>query len=67
MAYVDKYGADAPHWPLPKVYPCARHSFDAKWPERVYFGHHLAYDAKATADALVRTRQFFDEHLNAEP
>ena len=66
-AYVDKYGPDAPHRPSLTVYPGARHSFDAKRPDRVYFGHHLAYDAKATADALKRTRQFLDEHLNAKP
>ncbi len=65
VAYVDKYGADAAHRPSLQVYPGARHSFDAKRPERVYFGHHLAYDPKATADAVERTRKFLDEHLNA--
>lgn len=63
-AYVDKYGADARHRPTLKVYRGARHSFDANKPERVYFGHHLAYDPKATADAVEHTRKFLDEHLS---
>jgi dienelactone hydrolase len=66
-AYVDKYGTDAAHRPSLKIYPGARHSFDAKRPERVYFGHRLAYDAKATADAVERTRKFLAENLNARP
>ena len=63
-AYVDKYGADAPHRPTLKVYQGARHSFDANFPERLYFGHRLAYDPKAAADAIERTRKFLDEHLS---
>ena len=65
-AFVDKYDALAPHRPSLVVYPGARHSFDAKEPERVYFGHQLVHDPKATADAVERTRKFLDEHLHAE-
>jgi len=63
-ALVEKYAAGALHRPSLVVYPGARHSFDADRPDRVYFGHHLAHDAKATADALERTRKFLDEHLH---
>ncbi len=65
MTYVDKYGADATHRPSLTVYPGAHHSFDAKRPERVYFGHRLAYDPVAAADAVERTRKFLGEHVNA--
>ena len=58
---VDKYPEDAPHRPSLMIYPGARHSFDANRPERVYFGHELAYDPKAAADAFERTRKFLDE------
>lgn len=61
--FVDNYRQDAPHRPVLVVYPGARHSFDANRPDRVYFGHRLAHDAKATADAVERTRKFLDEHL----
>ncbi len=62
--FVDKYAEYAPHRPSLVIYPGARHSFDAKRPERVYFGHELAYDPKAAADAIERTRKFFDEHMH---
>jgi dienelactone hydrolase len=62
--FVDKYAADAPHKPSLTVYPGARHSFDSNWPERVYYGHELAYDPQATADAVARIRKFLDEHLH---
>lgn len=62
--FVDKYAEDAPHRPALVIYPGAHHSFDAKRPERVYFGHELAYDPKATADAVERTRKFLDEHMH---
>jgi dienelactone hydrolase len=58
-----KYSADAAHRPSLVVYPGAHHSFDAQAPDRVYFGHNLRYDPKAIADALVRIRQFLDQHL----
>ena len=46
-----------------KVYPGATHAFDAPRPERTYFGHHLAYDAAAAADAIVRTHRFLSSRL----
>jgi dienelactone hydrolase len=46
-----------------KVYPGARHSFDAQRPDRVYLGHHLSYDAAAAADAIARAHQFFSSRL----
>lgn len=64
--FVEKYGADAPHRPYLQVYAGAHHSFDAKLPEREYFGHKLVYDPQATADAVERTRKFLDEHLRPE-
>lgn len=62
-ALVEKYGAEAPHRPSLVVYPGARHSFDAKAPDRVYFGHRLVHDPKATADTIEQTRKFLDDHL----
>jgi len=62
-AFVEKYGEDAAHRPTLVVYPGARHSFDAKRPDRVYFGHRLAYDPTAAADAFERTRKFLDERM----
>jgi dienelactone hydrolase len=62
-AFVEKYAGDVPHRPSVMVYTGARHSFDANQPDRVYFGHQLAYDPKATADALERTRKFLDAHM----
>jgi dienelactone hydrolase len=61
--FVDKYAEDAAHRPSLVIYPGARHSFDAKRPERVYFGHALAYDPAAAADAIERTHKFLDEHM----
>jgi dienelactone hydrolase len=65
-AFVENYAADAPHRPSLVVYPGARHSFDANEPDRIYFGHQLVYDPKATADAVEKTRKFLDDHLRAE-
>jgi dienelactone hydrolase len=65
QAFVDKYDAQAPHRPSLVVYPGARHSFDSQQPTRVYYGHELAYDPKATADAVERIRTFLDQHLHA--
>jgi dienelactone hydrolase len=62
--FVDKYAEGAPHRPSLTIYPGARHSFDAKQPERVYFGHALAYDPAAATDAIERTRKFLDEHMH---
>jgi dienelactone hydrolase len=64
--FVGNYGADAPHRPSLVVYPGVRHSFDSQRPERVYYGHELAYDPNAAADAVDRTRKFLDDHLRAE-
>lgn len=64
--FVDKYSANAPHRPSLVVYPGAQHSFDSQQPTRVYYGHELAYDPKATADAVARTRTFLDQHLRAD-
>jgi len=46
-----------------KVYPGATHAFDAPRADRIYFGHHLAYDAAATADAIDRTQRFLSSRL----
>ena len=61
--FVAKYGAGARHRPQLKLYPGATHAFDGRRPDRVYFGHHLAYDPEASADAAASTRRFFDERL----
>jgi len=62
-AFVEKYDESAPHRPSLMIYPGARHAFDAKRPDRVYFGHRLAYDPTAATDAFERTRRFLDEHM----
>jgi len=46
-----------------KVYSGATHAFDAPRPDRTYFGHHLAYDAAAAADAIDRTHRFLSSRL----
>ena len=66
-AFVEKYGEGARHRPTLVIYPGARHSFDAKRPDRVYFGHRLAYDPTAAADAFERTRKFLDERMRRQP
>lgn len=66
QAFVEKYGGEAPHRPYLQVYAGAHHSFDAKRPEREYFGHKLVYDPKATADAVERTRKFLEDRLRPE-
>lgn len=62
-ALVERYADAAAHKPLLKIYPEAMHSFDVKRPNRVYFGHRLAYDPKAAADSFDVTKQFLDSHL----
>jgi dienelactone hydrolase len=52
---------------LLKIYPGAVHSFEANRPDRVYFGHHLAYDAKAAEDSFAVTKAFLDSHLRPGP
>lgn len=46
-----------------KVYLGATHAFDAPRPDRIYLGHHLAYDAAAAADAIERTHRFLSSRL----
>lgn len=43
-----------------KVYDGAAHGFDIKRRDRTVEGHALAYDEKATADGIARTRAFLD-------
>lgn len=62
-ALVERYATADGHKPLLKIYPGAMHSFDVQRPERVYFGHRLAYDSKAAADSFDVTKQFLDSHL----
>jgi dienelactone hydrolase len=45
------------------VYPGATHAFNYSAPSREYLGHHLEYDAKATADAWAQVRGFLHENL----
>jgi len=58
-----KYSETDPHHPLLKIYPGAFHAFDVAREDRVYFGHHLAYDAKAATDSFAVTKAFLDSHL----
>src|SRR5260370_445782 len=46
-----------------KVYRGATHAFDAPRADRTYLGHHLSYDAAATADAIDRTQRFLSSRL----
>jgi dienelactone hydrolase len=62
-ALVERYAGASAHKPLLKIYPGALHSFDVQRPDRIYFGHRLAYDAKAAADSFDVTRKFLDSHL----
>jgi dienelactone hydrolase len=45
------------------VYPGATHAFNLPGPPRQYFGHHLAYDPQATADAWRQVRNFLHTTL----
>ena len=49
-----------------KVYPSARHGFDAPRPPHFYAGHYVGQDRASLADSLTETRQFFDERLIAQ-
>jgi dienelactone hydrolase len=64
LDFVGRYAAGAAHRPALKVYPGAKHSFDSRSPERIYFDHSLGHDPAAAADALALTRRFFDERLS---
>jgi dienelactone hydrolase len=46
-----------------KIYPGATHGFDSRAPDRIYLGHHMSYNAAATADAIDRTHRFFSSRL----
>jgi dienelactone hydrolase len=46
-----------------KIYPGARHSFDAPSPPHAFAGHYIGQDPAALADSLVETRTFFTERL----
>jgi dienelactone hydrolase len=46
-----------------KVYPGARHGFDAPLGPHWYAGHYVGQDPAALADAVVLTRTFFDQRL----
>jgi dienelactone hydrolase len=46
-----------------KIYPGARHSFDAPRPLHFYAGHFLGQDPAALALSLVETRRFLDARL----
>lgn len=47
------------------VYPGAVHAFDTTAPRHVYLGHAVGGDPAAAADAIARTRGFFDQRLAA--
>ena len=46
-----------------KVYPGARHAFDAPSPPHYFAGHYIGQDPAAMTDALAATRKFFDQRL----
>ena len=46
-----------------KIYPGARHSFDAPSPPYSFAGHYIGQDPAALADSLLETRAFFTAHL----
>jgi dienelactone hydrolase len=47
------------------VYPDATHAFNFPAPPREYLGHHLEYDAEATADSWAQVRSFLHQWLDA--
>jgi dienelactone hydrolase len=46
-----------------KIYPGARHAFDAPSLPHPFAGHYIGQDPAAMADSLVETRAFFSERL----
>jgi dienelactone hydrolase len=46
-----------------KIYPGARHAFDAPSPPHPFAGHYVGQDPAAMADSLVEARAFFSERL----
>jgi dienelactone hydrolase len=61
--FAARYPEGSPHRPVIKVYDGALHGFDSEIADRIFFGHHLAYNEKADRDATAMTWEFFDEHL----
>lgn len=49
-----------------KIYPGARHGFDAPRPPHFYAGHYVGQDPTALADSLTETRRFLDRRLIAQ-
>lgn len=45
------------------LYPDATHAFDMHYPDRVYLGHHMAYNKKADMLARQRTKEFLSTIL----
>jgi dienelactone hydrolase len=50
-----------------KIYPGARHAFDAPSPPHYFAGHYIGQDPAARTDALAATRTFFDARLIPGP
>jgi dienelactone hydrolase len=48
-----------------KVYPGARHAFDALAMPHYFVGHFIGRDPAAAVDAPIETRAFFASHLGA--
>ena len=47
------------------VYPNAYHGFDYEELPVDLYGHHTEYDPEASADAIIRTRDFLAKYLKA--
>ena len=45
------------------VYPGATHSFDVNQPSKIYQGHYLDYNPRATKDSVQKTMEFLKKHL----
>jgi dienelactone hydrolase len=50
-----------------KVYPGARHAFDAQAMPHYFAGHYIGQEPAAAGDALAETRAFFSACLGARP
>ncbi len=50
-----------------KVYPGARHAFDAQAMPHYFAGHYIGREPAAAGDALAETRAFFSARLVARP
>jgi dienelactone hydrolase len=49
-----------------KIYPGARHGFDAPLPPHFFAGHYVGQDPAALTDSLIETRRFFDERVKSK-